>query len=148
MTREELKYPWKRFWCPRGASFTGDGAYLFDPESEYGNAVNSDVVSFPQAAHLPCLVLLGDPGIGKSTTVTTELEALAIEVERSGDVVLAIDLREYGDESRLVRDCFDSPAFRSWQSGNNTLHLFFDSLDECRLEIPIIAHLCERQPEP
>ena len=133
--------PLETILVPARASFMGDGAYLFDPDSEHGKMVNPDVVAFPQIAHLPCLILLGDPGIGKSTTVTTEREALVAEIERSGDSVLAIDLREYGDESRLVRDCFAAPAFRSWQSGNNTLHLFFDSLDECRLEIPTIANL-------
>lgn len=66
-------YDWKRFWCPRSSSISqADGGYLADPDSTWGKAHNSDLVSLETIADVPCLVLLGEPGIGKSS----ELEKL------------------------------------------------------------------------
>ncbi|HBE57380.1 MAG TPA: hypothetical protein DDW56_07565, partial [Cyanobacteria bacterium UBA11366] len=63
----EQVYDWKRFWCPRSGNINlGDRGYLVDPDSEWGQHFNPDLVSLDAIAHIPCLVLLGEPGIGKS----------------------------------------------------------------------------------
>lgn len=60
-------YKWKRFWCPRSDSINrAYGGYLFDPDAEWGKAYNPDLVTLEAIADVPCLVLLGKPGIGKS----------------------------------------------------------------------------------
>lgn len=69
----KLQYEWDRFWCPHEASFSlEDGGYLVDPTSEWGRAYNPNAVPFAKLAATPSLVLLGEPGIGKSSAVTLE----------------------------------------------------------------------------
>ncbi len=65
---QELVYPWKRFWCPRGGQISlADDGFLLDRDSEYAKYYSSDVVAFESISDAPCMVLLGEPGIGKST---------------------------------------------------------------------------------
>lgn len=135
-------YNWKRFWCPRtGKINLTDGGYLTDPDSKWGHIHNPDVVPFEKIANTKCLVLLGEPGIGKSSTMRLEENALNTRIKEEGDEVSWIDLRSYGSEDRLVRSLFESPTFLSWIKGNHRLHLFLDSLDECLLRIDTLATL-------
>ena len=70
-------YEWKRFWCPRESRIKlSDGGYLVDPDLEWGRLLNSDVLPFVSIVEKPCLVLLGEPGIGKSFAIESEWSAL------------------------------------------------------------------------
>jgi predicted NACHT family NTPase len=135
-----MNYLWKRFWCPRDGSFSlSDRGYLYDPDSEYGDRVN------PQLAHLvsfedtPCLVLLGEPGIGKSTEFNAEHARVSSAAAEVGDACCAIDLKDYQTDVRLVSEAFENDIVHAWLEGSHVLHLFLDSLDEGRLEVRNIA---------
>jgi hypothetical protein len=116
-----------------------DGGFLYDPESQYAGSVQSDVVGFEKIAHQPCLALLGEPGIGKSTAMDELRTSLAEPIKSSGDSLLYLNLNEYGDESRLIQDLFRRETFVKWKNSNHILHLFLDSLDECHIQIPQVA---------
>ena len=78
-------YKWKRFWCPRTAQINlGDRGYLVDPESEWGKHSNPDLVSFEAIADISCLVLLGEPGIGKSQEMKNLIEHTEEKLNLSG----------------------------------------------------------------
>ena len=129
-------YNWKRFWCPRSGSINlADGGYLCDPDD------NPDLVTFEAIAHFPCLALLGEPGIGKTQALEAERTEIFNKIQEQGDQVLFLDLRSYGDESRLVRKLFKSPEFTAWQTGTHQLHIFLDSFDECLLRVDALATL-------
>jgi len=135
-------YNWKRFWCPRGSNINlSDGGYLYDPDSEWGHIYNPNVVPFGSIAGFPCLVLLGEPGIGKTYALQTERQAIDAKIAEEGDQTLWPDLRSFGSEERLVRNLFDSFTFSSWAKGKHRLHVFLDSLDECLLRIDTLAAL-------
>lgn len=135
-------YNWKRFWCPRTGNLSLiDRGYLYDPDTEWGRAYNSDVVAFESIAATPCLALLGEPGIGKTHALTAEYETVAAKIQEEGGQTLWLDLRPYGSEDRLVRDLFEDPTFQSWIKGDYTIHVFLDSLDECLLRLDNIAAL-------
>src|SRR2546428_2108930 len=69
-------YKWKRFWCPRDGNLNlGDGGFLVDPDGEYGSALNPDVVSFDKIQGTSCLILLGEPGTGKSHALIEHKES-------------------------------------------------------------------------
>lgn len=133
------KYQWERFWCPSSGTFSLDGdGFLEDPESPAGRFTNPAVVALETLSRVPCLVLLGEPGIGKSTA----LEEMRISAEASQpDCVFSLDLAGYGDEGRLHRDLFESGSFFDWSDPPTEPEIFLDSLDECLLRIDTVARL-------
>ncbi len=135
-------YNWKRFWCPRSGSINlADGGYLSDPEATWGKIYNPDLVAFETLSSSPCLALLGEPGIGKTKALEAERAELVSRIKEQGNQPFFLDLRSYGDESRLVQKLFASPEFVAWQGGTHQLHIFLDSLDECLLRIDTLASL-------
>ena len=143
-----MKYNWKRFWCPRSGKFDlSDGGFLSDPEGEYSKWIMQDVVPFESISKYPCLVLLGEPGIGKSIAMKSFFEEFQDLDTDSGENLLFINLNEYGDESRLICDVFGCEVFDRWKNGSHILHLFIDSLDECRIRIPQVATIFKNRFE-
>jgi Cdc6-like AAA superfamily ATPase len=140
--KEHMKYPWKRFWCPRdGAMNLSDGGFLYDPDGKHAESIQPDVVPFEKISHQPCLALLGEPGIGKSTVMEELRDTVEASLRPSQNQFLYINLSEYGNESRLIQDLFGSSEFMEWKRGSHVLHLFLDSLDECKIQIPQVATL-------
>ncbi len=138
----QIKFPWKRFWCPpEGKLHLDNWSYLTDPEGEYGKDINPDVVSFEIIRDTPCLILLGEPGIGKSQTIEDEIEHLQKEISEKDELQLRIDLKEYGSEDRLIKDLFESETWKEFTNSSNKLHIFVDSLDEGGLRIPQVSTL-------
>ena len=129
-------YGWKRFWCPRSGSINlADGGYLYDPDEKWGKAHNPDLVSLEAVADFPCVVLLGEPGVGKSR----ELEKLKKFTQDSmceSSQILELNLRSC---TNLREDLFEDEIFTSWLDTSNHLYLFLDSLDEGILSIPTLA---------
>lgn len=79
-------YGWKRFWCLRSGSINlADGGYLCDPEEKWGKAHNPDLVIFDTISHLPCLALLGEPGIGKTQALEIERSEIVSKIQGQGD---------------------------------------------------------------
>lgn len=133
-------YNWKRFWYPRmGRISLTDVGYLDDPDAEWGRFSNPDVVPFDTIASLPCLGLLGEPGMGKTRTLHAQRTAIDTQVEEEGGRTLWLDLRSYASEERLIRDLFGNQTFLAWASRTFRLHIFLDSLDECLLRINTVA---------
>lgn len=118
-------YDWKRFWCPRTGNVNlSDGGYLSDPDAEWGHVFNPDVVPFASVAHEQCLVLLGEPGIGKTHSLKVEFGSTESNIKAEGGLGFWMDLRSYGSEDRLVRNLFESPTFINWVYGEHVLHVF------------------------
>ena len=135
-------YDWKRFWVPRDGSYSlFDGGYLTDPDSEAGKIFSTRVVPFSKISHHGCLVLLGEPGMGKTTAMESEQEAINKHIANDGEVSLWQNLNVFASDVALQRKVFDCERFTSWAMGTHTLHLFLDSLDECRLQIGTIVPL-------
>lgn len=134
------RYNWKRLWSPRGESINlADVGYLVDPEDKWGRHYNPTVVPFQAIAGVPCLILLGEPGTGKTDAMSIESAAASLEAGAVGDSVIYKNLRSHGDEDRLVRELFESDEFVAWRNAEYKLHLFLDSLDECLLRIDNVA---------
>ena len=129
-------YEWKRFWCPRSGQINLDyNGYLWDPEEEWGKVHNPNLVSLEEIADIPCLILLGEPGIGKSY----ELEKLKDFTEKElckSSQVLNLNFRSC---TNLKEDLFKDETFTDWLGNSYHLYLFLDSLDEGLLSIPNLA---------
>jgi hypothetical protein len=78
--------------------------YLLDPNARYGHIYNPDVETFESIARFPCLVLLGEPGMGKSRTLKTEYDVVHSRIEEQGGrLPLFLDLRACGPGGMVWR---------------------------------------------
>jgi hypothetical protein len=111
--------------------------YLADPESN--SLFNPELISFEQMASNPCLVLLGEPGIGKSTCLEAEREVVERRVREAGESVIHVDLRSVASEAILIRRLFENQDFDAWIKGSNNLFLFLDSLDEALIRVETLG---------
>lgn len=137
----KLHHNWPRFWVPLGKSVPLDGlGFLYDPEDEHAHYYYADYLPrhLNQLVELPVAVLLGEPGIGKST-------ALKEESIRLQDACLYREMNLYHSDTRFIEDIFGSEEIRAWQQGNHRLTLLLDSLDECSLSIPTVVRILAGQ---
>jgi hypothetical protein len=90
---------WERFWCPREGTVRMDwDGFVLPPEAELAHYLKTDVVPAEELHPVPCLILLGEPGMGKSH----EIGRMAAEVQ--GDVAIIRDLRKYDSTMALRAD--------------------------------------------
>ena len=139
-------FDWKRFWCSReGKLNLSDDGYLWNPDSEFGSMRNPDVVPFEVMSKFHCLILLGEPGMGKSTAMQSQKVQIDRKIASMSDASLWIDLRAYQTDMRLVHAIFETSVLQTWLTGTHELHLFLDSLDECLLRIDTVAALLSEE---
>ncbi|MCC6678242.1 MAG: hypothetical protein IT436_13965 [Phycisphaerales bacterium] len=119
-------YNWTRFWSPTGQSIATESGYLLDPLSQAGQYLNKYLVSSANLPDDPVLILLGEAGTGKSS----EVKRLA----RPGDYL--VDLGEFGSDATLASAI---EAGVQEVSGNASLRLFLDGLDEAMIGVPQAA---------
>lgn len=127
MIRREPRIAWQRFWCPRDGRYAVDNdGFVRAPHSWSSNECWEPTASERLAA-MTCLILLGEPGIGKSCALVDMVDATRLRLPVD-DLLLAVDLRDHGD----IDDVFTRPEFRAWRADERALWLFVDSLDERR----------------
>lgn len=135
------RLPWKRFWASRDAHFHVDsGAFLSDPDAPYSRLLDDAVQTLTEIRDLRCLILLGEPGIGKSDAVVSAQTTIAASVANE-DRALLVDLRQFGSEDRLYERLTGSSEIAAWRSGKGVLELFLDGFDECLLRVDTLALL-------
>ncbi len=133
-------YPWPRFWVPRdGVVDLSDAGFLLDP-LEY-RLRSPGPLRLAALQEYKALVLLGEPGIRKSTTLKEEADRVAASVSGANTVSIYEDLRNFSSDALLHQRIFESAKFRAWKNGNSHLFLHLDSLDEALLRINSIANL-------
>jgi hypothetical protein len=120
--------------------------FVVDPEADedWRGALNPDLRTFSEIDSFQCLVLLGEPGIGK--TVALESERAAVQARGGPDeIVLQFNLRFAESLSALDQVLFLSDGFESWKQSRQHLHLFLDSLDEGLLEVASLASFLDER---
>ena len=138
----QTTYNWRRFWCPREGWYSlADRGYLVDPTTETGKLGQEDVCSFEDISQVQCLILLGEPGIGKSIALKIDRSDVERQAGSVGEETLWVDLRAYQTDIRLEHAIFRHSMFTNWLEGEHRLHVFLDSLDECLLRIDTVASL-------
>ncbi len=136
---EPLTYAWPRFWIPLGAPLDlSDAGFLSDPSDSHGP---DRPVTLPALEGRRSLALLGEPGIGKSTTLKEEADR--VEASSKDGVLQSsyIDLRSFSSEAFLFQRVFENEKMTRWKSDGSHLFLHLDSLDEALLRIDSIANL-------
>lgn len=129
-----------RFWLPDGARLAMiDHGFMPDPaDSDAGRWV-PEARSFEQVAEQQCLVLIGEPGLGKTTAIKRERARLAAV----GGLAHYVDLSGTTDEATLRSKIFEGDAWREWDAGDRTLHLILDSLDFALIRLDVVVDLLQ-----
>src|ERR1700737_1597542 len=89
-------YGWTRFWVPEtGTINLSDGGVLLDPTDLVLRSRVSAPATLADLSNYRALALLGEPGMGKSTTLKAEEERLAAQLAEANAVSISVDLRAY-----------------------------------------------------
>lgn len=122
------RVPWQRYWNERGASYPlGDQGFLSDPEAPLLRGLTERMKSLQALSDRRVLVLLGEPGAGKSTAI--DLERARLD-EQGGRCLLVT-------ATRLVRDPSVADQLSSRPAGPFTL--IVDAFDEGLSQNPAIG---------
>ncbi|MBH8572839.1 hypothetical protein I8752_07370 [Nostocaceae cyanobacterium CENA369] len=141
-------YKFKRFWYPTSVNLKyACGGYLCNPEEKWGHIYNPDLVAFDGISEKPCLVLLGEAGMGKTTAAEQAYSQISQKLSGSEDVCLWFKLINYDSDKDLCDAIFRNETFQAWCRGKHKLYLFLDSLDEGLLSIKKLVIILKREIE-
>lgn len=141
----DLTYNWKRYWYPRGQQVTvlPNGFLQLPQTGEFAFfKTNTVLVGFEEIANVPCLILLGEPGIGKSQAMQDAYNVIDVGASNYDNNSHFINLKEYS-EIELSQELDE--VLDEWSLELYHLHLFLDSLDEARLRISTTTHILRRK---
>src|SRR6267378_7863206 len=99
-------YPWKRYWVKQGENPTMEDGLFREPLTAIRwFSTSSNGVALSELKDSPCLVLLGDVGMGKSTTLEKEAEELKATLAGQKHAVVYVDLKRLS-ETQIERRIF------------------------------------------
>ena len=119
-----MDYQWKRKWVLRGTREDQTTNLLpLDYFGEPSGRSNKKSFTLNQLANVPVLILLGEPGIGKSSELATFYEESSEDKDQN-----IWNLQKYppSDFHRFL----ERHQFKSWHNLQKNLILFLDSFDE------------------
>lgn len=130
-----------RFWGPEGSEIPLlDVGFMPDPSGRWTGAYVPEMAELSELSATSCLVLIGEPGLGKTTALKSEFARISSQLgpeDRAYFVPLGITRDRHELETRI----FEARPFQEWLDGEGRLHLFLDSLDEARVHITKVADL-------
>lgn len=142
----EKVYGWTRFWYPYpGRIPLAYDGFLEDLLQQPSYSGSSNLVTLEQLVSSQVLILLGEPGLGKSQALKDAHSTVKAKVEANGHQTLFLDLAGCDNSYRLDKDLFLHPAIAEWQRSDYHLYLFLDSFDECFLGIENLAHIFPKE---
>jgi hypothetical protein len=134
-SRPRKPYPWTRFWYPIDEVPSLVDGYLAEPG---GWSSTGSLVTLADVTNESCLLLRGEPGMGKSTEL--EVARAFAQSARSDDVeVMSVQLRDVDAYATLEKRLLNKAEFQGLIHGSHRLILFLDSLDEGLLGVPTLA---------
>lgn len=144
----DVVYNWERYWVPRDGAISYDlEGFPIAPGTEAARWWKTDSVGFDKLNTQPCVVFLGEPGIGKTYALRDAEKNARAARTTSGASFLVRNLGTYSSDTHLIHDVFESPEFNAWRATGGELHVFLDSFDECLFRIDPLAALIADQFE-
>jgi predicted NACHT family NTPase len=118
-----------------------DGGFLHNPESKWGKIYNPNTKPIEEFLSNPCLILLGEPGLGKSFEVELN-KPLFCGAGSINEKTLIVNLNTCMTDIQLERKILYNPKFEAWRScDQDTLYLTLESLDECLIRVEILINI-------
>jgi hypothetical protein len=132
-------YDIERFWCPVDGVFVLDHwGFLQDPRTSSVWSPHSDVVPFERIQNVPVLILLGEPGAGKSQWFRDTEQKSIESIRRAENQGIWIDLGECDTSEDINNAVFGHLHFIEWLQGDHRLQLFLDGFDECHSRVGVL----------
>ena len=128
-----MAYDWQRRWIPidiGSSDGTDETARARAAKAIWELRNTPDGVLFDEIRHVPCLILLGEPGMGKSRFVEREEQRLSSYLKNSADESILQKLDGSGSLDEVWRRLFGTDKYRNWKTGVHRLALFVDSVDQ------------------
>ncbi|MCA8918320.1 MAG: hypothetical protein KDB32_04525, partial [Planctomycetes bacterium] len=125
---------WTRLWCPReGTVHIDEQGFLVKASIGEEDFYSPDAKPLPDHLAAPCLILLGPPGMGKTTEIET---AYASDTGPR----LSINLGDVTSDSDLHAKLSGNPTVMKWQQDKpQAPTLWLDSLDEALADVANIV---------
>ncbi|WP_148294330.1 NACHT domain-containing NTPase [Azospirillum sp. B506] len=130
-------FPWTRKWVPEKQSAPVDPEGFLLPTAEAASRYGTTAVELSALESVRCLVLLGEPGMGKSTALRDQAE----RDRAAGKRVAAIDLKTIENGEALTEELNEALS-----TGADILAI--DSLDEGLLRVDTIFSTLLRRLRP
>ena len=133
---ETHDWGWERRWTPQAPSAVLTRLGLCVESS------TSSLLTFDQLREERLLVLLGEPGSGKSY----EAERIRDKLAECQENVLFLDgKRTIHSDTSLIRSWIDSPEWQEWVKSEQVLTVVFDAFDESRSHFSNLSGLIVEQ---
>ena len=126
-------YSWQRYWYK-----AGETPRIFNGFLSVWDEFENVAFHFEKFSQIPCLVLLGEPGMGKSKEIEKIYEN---QTEDDNTIKFYRNLASVPDSTYLNNKVFNSTKIKTWKDSNINLYLFLDSLDEALLNINTLSGL-------
>jgi hypothetical protein len=124
-------FHWDRFWFPTGSQVSLIDGYLPDPEGWMGPHLDAIGVRLRALADIPCLILLGVPGMGK----TSEMEVAAAAARQADELVDFVSLARLTGPTELLSRLDGSERHTIWRNGARVWNIYLDGLDEALAQL-------------
>jgi hypothetical protein len=121
---------WTRWWFPPDEAPSLHSGILDDPAGWMSSQLTNGT-RLSDCGDARCLILLGEPGAGK----TYELEREADRLAELGVEAHPVDLGVFPDWRELSRRIEEHPIVETWKRGNGELVLILDGFDEAFLPL-------------
>jgi len=121
---------WDRFWFPAGIQISSIDGYLPDPDGWMGPHLDVQGKRIEALDNIPCLILLGVPGMGK----TSEMNRAANRAREAGELVDLIPLARLAGPTELHSRLVEGPNLQEWLKGK-PWNIFLDGLDEALAQL-------------
>ena len=133
-----MKYDWQRRWLPvyeSRAESTDVASRAKSPQAHWQLRSATDGVLFNEIRHIHCLILLGEPGIGKTYAVRREQRQLEGRISNTTDKTLWVDLSGCNATESIRSQLFEREKYRDWKAGTHRLTMFVDSVDQAGIPV-------------
>ena len=105
------------------------------PEALSKQASATASLLLSEIRHIPCLILLGEPGIGKTYAAQQEQRQLDARIGNAADRTLWVDISGSSSVESVRSALFESDRYRTWKAGTHRLTMFVDSVDEAGIPV-------------
>ena len=141
-----MDYNWQRRWLPIDLGGQAHEALSIPARTFRANwelRASSEGESLEALRHVPCLILLGEPGMGKTYALRREHASVDDSLLDGSVRTRHVDLAGSQNAENFRAIVFGNDVYRAWKTGSHRLILFIDSVDQSLTPVDqVIGAIC------